>query len=377
MGRTLMQIANEHLLYGNDLDKALRTLDLGEGCDETLQLQLLSGEKIILVDEDEQVFQVVERAKYPHLDSIYPARLDFQKFVSDKQTELDDHCDNLEKGLDFILNKFRYKSVYSLDIPLKSMMKYIYGKNEEFIADIMDEFEYDDDLQQMKSLIRVTKDFIEKSIKLSAMIKRLDAMYGIGHQLDTQDLMNLVQKVQTIARAEFQMFKEADDDMLDSYLEASKEIDEVLTAGIEPVDIMNNYSAGWLSPEGEYYALNGEIANMLHTQIADALQQKGLIPMHEVETDGVEINPDAWLEQHGWVKIHGNNVQFGGCLNDKLYPPKEIIHMTKTQKDIIYKYIQVCHGGVVRAGWKMEKISASRFQMTDDLQLKKLYFSFD
>jgi len=381
MGITLMQIANEHLLYGNDLDKALRTLDLGEGCDETLQLQLLSGEKIILVDEEEQVFQVVERAKYPHLDNIYPAMIDFNKFIADKQKELDDHCDSLDKGLDFIIDKFRYRSTYNLDVSVESVMKYIYGKDEAFIEDIMDSLEFDDELQQMKSLIRITKDFIEKSLMLADMMRKLKRLYDIETEFNTYDLVNLAQKVQDIARAEFTMFVEGSDEVLTSYLEASKEIDETLKSGLEPVDIMDNYSAGWLSPEGEYYALNGEIANMLHTQISTALQEQGLIPEWDDEYSediGVMVNPDAWLEQAGWVKIHGNNVQFGGCLNDKI--GKTNVNMTKKQIEIIRDYISDCHQCLIKAGWRLEKESIGMFTATamrNPETLNKKYFSFD
>jgi len=385
MGMTLMQIANEHLLHNNDLDKAMRcfTESFGGGCPEDLLKSLLLGTHIVLVDEEDQCFNVVERAKYPHLDNIYPAVLDLHQFVVDKQKELDKNCDSLDKSLDSILNRFRYRTTYTLDVPIKSMMKYIYGKDDEFIADMLDTLEYDDDIQQMKALIRITKDFIEKSVKLSQMIHRLDKMYVkpdgktkvIQHEFNTDELMNLVQKVQSIARAEFTHFTEGDDAMLQSYMEASKEIDEIVKAGIEPVDIMDNYSAGWLSPEGEYYALNGEIANMLHIQIGQALQEKGIVP--ENDERGDKQNPDAWLEQQGWVKIHTDNIQFAGCLNSKLSGDIPNVHMTAKQKEIIYKYIQICHGGILRAGWKLEKVSAARFNMTDDLMLARNYFSYN
>lgn len=382
-GILMHNIANEHLLYSNDLDKAMRMFSesLGGEVPEDMVLKLLSGELLLLVDEEEQLFNVVERAKHMHLDNYYPAQLDFPKFVADKQKELDDHCDSLDKGLDFILNKFRYRTNYNLDIPVESLMKYVYGKDQNFIADIMDELEYDDDIQQMRALIRLTKNFIEKSLKLSTMIRRLDGLYSIGNELDTQDLLNLVQKVQDIARAEFTMFTEGSDAMLNSYMEASKEIDEVVKAGIKPVDIMENYSAGWLSPQGEYYALNGEIANYLHNQISVALQEQGLIPMHENNnTDHPEINPDAWLEQKGWVKIHGNNVQFGGCLNDKLGGYKPNVNMTKKQIEIIRDYISDKHACIIKAGWRLEKVSIGMFTgmaMKDPIVLNKKYFTFD
>jgi len=159
-GILLLQIAHEHLLYSNDLDKAMKmfTESLGGEVPEDMALKLLSGEMLVLVDEEAQMFDVVERKNHPELEDIYPKQIDFNKFVADKQKELDDHCENLDKSLDIILNKFRYRDTYRLDIPVESLMKYIYGKDDEFIAEIKDSLEYDDEIQQMKSLIRVTKD---------------------------------------------------------------------------------------------------------------------------------------------------------------------------------------------------------------------------
>lgn len=382
-GITLMQIANEHLLYSNDLDKALLvfTDSLGGEVPKELVLQLLSGEQIILVDEKNQMFNVVERAKYPHLDNIYPKQIDFNKFVVDKQEELDNNTKSLDRNLDLILNKFRYEENYRLDIPTKTMMKYIYGNDDEFIDELMDELQYNDELQQIKHLVKITNDFIEKSVKLNIMIKRLNSMYDIQTDFDIQYLLNLVEKIQEIAKANFIIFTEGDDKMLNSYLEASKKIDAVIETGIEPVDIMDNYNAGWLSPEGDYYALNGEIANMLHIQISNALQEKGLIPKHKNNNiDYSEINPDAWLEQQGWVKIHGNNIQFGGCLNNKLDKYKPNVNITSKQIEIIRDYITECHTCIIKVGWKLERISIGMFTamaMRDPLALNKKYFSFD
>ena len=377
-GILLLQIAHEHLLYSNDLDKAMKmfTESLGGEVPEDMALKLLSGEMLVTVDEEEQMFGVVERKNHPELEDIYPKQIDFNKFVVDKQKELDKHVDNLDESLDVIINKFRYKDTYHLDISVETIMKYIYGNDDEIIAEFKDSLEYDDDLQQMKSLIRITRDFIEKSLKLSDMIKRLDGMYSISAEFDTYDLLNLVQKVQEIARAEFTKFAEADDTTLTSYLEASKEIDETLTAGIEPVDINDNYSAGWLSPEGDYYALNGEIANMLHNQIGDALQEKGIIPMYESEDEkelDITANPDSWLEQNGWVKIHGNWILYGGMFNHKL--DKDNIPMTDIQKNMIGEYIENCHACAVKLGFKQERFSVGMFRAMDKIALHK-HFDF-
>jgi len=161
------------------------------------------------------------------------------------------------------------------------------------------------------------------------------------------------------------------EDDVQNYVQAAIEIDEVLSKGIEPVDIMSNYTAGWLAPNGDYYALNGEIANMLHNQIADALQEAGIVPKKPDEEIGAEINPDAWLEQAGWVKIHGNNINFAGCENIKI--GKRNIDMTDAQIKKIYEYCAICHGGKVKAGWRLEFVSAIMFKDMAENNLPALY----
>jgi hypothetical protein len=163
------------------------------------------------------------------------------------------------------------------------------------------------------------------------------------------------------------------EDNVREFVEAAQEIDRVLSAGIKPVDIMENWSAGWLAPNGDYYALNGEIANMLHNQIATALYEAGKIPENEEN----ESNPDGWLEENGWVKIHDSNVQFSGCLNVRL--GKRSVDLTPIQIKKIYEYGALCHGGIIKAGWRMEQVSAVRFRdmaETDLEGLYKKYFEF-
>jgi len=373
MGRTLMQIAHEHFIYGNDFDKAMRTLDLGEGCDEQMQIELLTGTKIILVDVDTQQFIVADRQDYPELDNIYP-KINIIEYAEKIQNEINDRCADLKEGLNNLIRKFDGKHYMSFNFSSEAVMLYIYGNDAELIDELHDDYE----LNQWQLLIKLAYEFIGTSIKKAEMIRKF-ARYldGVNVDIDTHKLTEIQTALQKIACLDFEpMNLDTQTDMnVQNYLDATKEIDEIIKAGIEPVDIMDNYSAGWLSPEGEYYALNGEIANMLHIQIGQALQEKGIVP--ENDERGDKQNPDAWLEQQGWVKIHTDNIQFAGCLNSKLSGDIPNVHMTAKQKEIIYKYIQICHGGILRAGWKLEKVSAARFNMTDDLMLARNYFSYN
>ena len=371
MGIILMNIAHEHLIYENDFDKAVRTYteSFGEQCPEDLLMQLITGDMIILVDEKDQMFQVVPRGEFPHLDHLYP-KLDVREYAEKIQNEIQDRCADLKEGLNRLVRKFDGNSYRSFNFSSEAVMAYIYGNDEDMIAEIHDNYE----LNQWQMLIKLAYEFIETSMKKANVVRRLSKGTGVEAELDTYRLTEIASALQKIAVLDFEPM----DTNVQTYLEASKEIAETIEAGIEPVDIMDNYSAGWLSPEGDYYALNGEIANMLHNQIADALQTKGIVPLHEVETDGVEINPDAWLEQQGWVKIHGNNIQFGGCLNSKIGLPN--VNMTEKQILVIRDYITNCHACIIKAGWRLEKTSVGMFTamaMRDPLALNKKYFSFD
>jgi len=67
-----------------------------------------------------------------------------------------------------------------------------------------------------------------------------------------------------------------DSEDIEEFFEFQRNIDSVLEK-IKPVDIKDGYNAGWIAPNGDVYALKGVISNMLHNQIADALEKAGII----------------------------------------------------------------------------------------------------
>ncbi len=358
-GRTLMQIAHEHFVYKNDFDKAMDTLNLGEGCDEKMQIQLLSGEKIILVDEKKQEFNVVDRVNYPELDNIYP-KIDILEYTNKLQKDTDDRCVEIESVLNKMVRRLNNNN-YLFRFNMDSVISYIYGDDEVMLEEIHDDAE----LNQYKTNIRLAVNFIEAAIHKIDATKKFLTYYPEKHfNFDMYYISRIETALQKIANKDM---NNPLDDKVDYYIKNAKEINNIMSKGIEPVDIMDNYSAGWLSPEGDYYALNGDIANLLHIQIANSLQEKGIIPQEAV-------NPYTWLEQNGWVAIHKNNVQFAGCTNYKIDKPN--VHMTNVQKEMIYKYTVICHNGIIKAGWKNIEVSAIRFKETDNLMLCKNYFDF-
>jgi hypothetical protein len=116
-------------------------------------------------------------------------------------------------------------------------------------------------------------------------------------------------------------------ELLNEYLAAQHEIDKLAKEDIKPNDITDLNDAGWLSPEGKWYGVNGTIANMLHNQIADMLLKSGLVPEH------AENNPDNWLMQNGWVRVAHNWVLYEGY--DRI---GRILPITSRQVEELHRY---------------------------------------
>lgn len=127
---------------------------------------------------------------------------------------------------------------------------------------------------------------------------------------------------------------------------------------LEPVEITEGYDAGWLSPDGDFYGLNGSTENLLHLNIAERLLASKKIPVKEMR------NPDRWLEENGWVKVHHDWILFSGSFYGKT--------LTEAQIEKLYRYGQVCHRGVLRLGTAQTQITAVRFRATEPIMLNKL-----
>jgi len=374
MGILLASIAQEHLTENNNPIQALKTITESlHGCPTDLAVLILKGDIVLLVDEESQTVMPTERT--PALDKIYP-KVDPLYFLESRAREIKKHGGYIVEGLKSLQYHIqKNRGYFDISFKYQDVFKFIAGNNEALLEELRDNREIDG----ISSLFETAKRFIEETMKTQAtmewMMKTFDEFkeaknYENYLQLrgEVADILNdIVFHLNQTLKLDFSL--DAPEDNVQKYIESAREIDEVLSKDIEPVDILDNYSAGWLAPNGDYYALNGEIANMLHIQIADALVKKGIVP----ET---ELNPDSWLEQHGWVKIHDNNVQFAGCLNVQL--GKRSVDLTDIQLTKIRDYITDCHQCVIKVGWRMEKQSIGMFmsQAQNLPALYKKYFEY-
>lgn len=377
-GILLTTIAQEHLIYNYNPKKAVETITESlHGCSKELALQIIKGDVILAVDEETQ--QVLSSKRIPELhDTIFP-KIDVIDWYENHSRQIIDNSISLKRDIEEMMQSMHYKK-FTIQLSYETVLNYINDKsnNEELI----DEIEDNENFIALSTLIKVVKNFIVESNRIQYTMDWIRKSYS--KEFEKADIPDWREYHEGLSRVQYTFqkllnldYSLIEIDELQSFINSSKEINEIIKKGIEPVDIMDNYSAGWLSPDGIYYALNGEIANMLHNQIANALQEKGLIPMYDNEEEkqlDINTNPDRWLEEHGWVKIHENKIQFEGCNNNKRNIKN--VDLTNVQIDIIYKYINVVWAQRMKIGWKEEFISAPRFQMMAKSNLYGLYKSY-
>jgi len=383
MGITLAEIAQEHLLYNYNPKKALDvfTDSFGGECPEELKISLLKGDHIILVDVEEQIFDVVERKDHMHLDKIYP-KLDVRQWYKRKHNEIGEQGREIYSMLERAMNKMvDDDGFFNLEITYNSIFEYINGVDEYLLKEIKE----DKAIHQIRDLIHITKSYLESTQKLYYTMMMIEKWYpeelktqyeprfdGIttGRHMIVESIRIRLEHFLKQNTELFQKEQNEEYQGLNNYINATLEIDKTLEKGIEPVEIKDNYSAGWLAPNGDYYALNGEIANNLHIQIADALRKAGIIP-NDIEEKKVRTENCTWLERNGYVKIHGNWILYDGY--NQIKRGGKNIPLTDIQIKKLYEYGALCHNGALKIGFKQELITAIRFKDTEPLMYQKLF----
>lgn len=383
-GKLLMEIAQEHLFYTLDPIKAVKTIEESlSGCPKDLVIKILKGDMVITVvtENDEDFFNVVDRDENIHSD--YPV-LDIVEWYKRKYKEIGENGAYLHRTLGQIAeNIAKNDKNLTIDINLDSILRFLTGDNKTVIDEISNNVE----VQEIQDIIKLCNDYLIQTRKVWDVMDFLIKTYpeffnpidkSVDNWLDTNKhivvdmvsrrLQNFISTNIELIRNEI---KDADTDIKE-FIEDSLKVDVTPSTGIVPVNIMDNYSAGWLAPNGDFYGMNGPISLNLHNQIADALQEIGIIPID----DELDYNSDSWLAQTGWVRVHGKSIQFEGCLNNRL--SKKIVDLTPIQIKKIYEYGQLCCGGSLLMGWRRSAISAARFQMDSEnlVRLYKTYFDF-
>ena len=368
-GKLLMSIAQEHLCYTLDPVKALKTMtDSLSGCSRELALQIILGKNkvlTVLVENDEDFFIVEDRTDehedYPYLDPI--------RFFKRTRKKLENDGKEIYEMLNTQYYRLANIEEISVNLQRESILKYSFHDD---LSDVIYDLEHNKEIKEFKFAVQLARDFLNEIQKVTVVLHTLKLWYP-EEFINVEDfdyhytIVDLIKnKVNTL---ENDIFTEKDP--VTATIEGMHEIQKAIELGIKPVNILDNYSAGWLSQEGEFFGLNGEIQNMLHAELADMIVKEGYVKLPP-NFEYAE-NYDELLNELGWVKIHADWILYEGWMNEQKGGDTKNIPMSEKQINLLYKYGQTCHMGRLKIGLRMEMISAVRFQSTSIFQIRKLF----
>ena len=157
---------------------------------------------------------------------------------------------------------------------------------------------------------------------------------------------------------------------------------EYLKYGIIRKNILDGYDAGYLSPDGVFFGGIGDTSNMIHLNIATQMFYWSASPYQtQMLEDGVTVfgveSPERWLEKHGWVKIHYDDI-YGSFIGDKDWteypycPTQEQIKWICKYADKFYNGKFYTEASCIRHGC-LEPHSTYKVKQMDDVMLHSIF----
>jgi len=383
----LAQAAREKILYDFDIDAGCKIFEDALGCSREQALQMIDGSKYALYVADDGVnVMMCEREELPS-GKTYEAfdaksRTDFWKEQIVREAR--DIIKNFQRIYNTLStpNKRVWLS-FPVDMKAEDIIEAIVNERPEDLKDhlynkLLDYIgsEYDRDLSKIGRFASYLKFALSWMEDASAKIRTIQDMKvnGLLHIGETkcseylEDVPYYVTEVfditnSIIIRTKTYSHEESFNSLLDEYFEAERKIQTELKYTIWPADITKKYDAGWLSPRGLYFGLNGTVANMLHIQLSDKLYEQGFIP-HNDETKEL-TQKDTWLEQNGWIRIHGDEIAF--------WPKDEFQSPTESQVKALATYADACCHGTLHNLSNDKDIRSSALKQADDLAIQKMF----
>lgn len=349
-GQMLQRIAWEKLTEKYNPREAVEIITKSlPGCTEGMAVDILDGK--IILGEDEATQEVLgtpgEGGKFDIWIKITRAALEVEA------TEWVETLEGLRQTIADAGGEFKFTVRYP------ELVSYISGDTDAGILDNP----HSGTVEQIKGAIEGANDFFAKVEEVYGVIVWMCDALNISRVLFSDSVLRVRTIIDSLmcsdpeveASIRKQDFRKQ---RLSEYMENELKIEEYHKTELEPVEITEGYDAGWLSPDGDFYGLNGSTGNLLHLNIAERLLASKKIPVKEMR------NPDRWLEENGWVKVHHDWILFSGSFYGKT--------LTDVQIEKLYRYGLVCHRGVLRLGTSQTQVTAVRLRATEPLMLNKL-----
>lgn len=319
------------------------------GCTEGMAVDILDGK--IILGEDEATHEVLGTPG---------AGGKFNDWIREQRIQLEEEA----KEWGWVLERLRQTIAdaggkFEFSVRYPELISYLSGDKDAGLLD----YPRSNVVEEIKGTVEGAKNFFVKVSEVYEVIVWMCDALNTSRALFSDSVLRVRAILDSLACSDPEVEasirkQDFQKQRLSEFMENEMKIEEYHKTELEPVEITEGYDAGWLSPDGEFYGLNGSTENLLHLNIAERLLASKKIPVKEMR------NPDRWLEENGWVKVHHDWILFSGSFYGKT--------LTEAQIEKLYRYGQVCHRGVLRLGTAQTQITAVRLRATEPLMLNKL-----
>lgn len=350
-GQMLQRIAWERLTEKYNPREAVEVITKSlPGCTEGMAVDILDGKVILGEDEATQEVTGTPGAGGKFNDWIREQRIHLEEEAKEWVWVLE----RLRQTIADAGGKFEFTVRYP------ELVSYISGCEDAGLLDNP----HSGTVEQIKGAIEGSNDFFAKVEEVYGVIVWMCDALNTSRVLFSDSVLRVRAILDSLACSDPEVEasirkQDFQKQRLSEFMENEMKIEEYHKTELEPVEITEGYDAGWLSPDGEFYGLNGSTGNLLHLNITERLLASKKIPVKEMR------NPDRWLEENGWVKVHHDWILFSGPFFGK--------SLTDVQIEKLYRYGQVCHRGVLRLGVSQVQITAARLRETEPLMLNKFF----
>lgn len=349
-GQMLQRIAWEKLTEKYNPREAVEIITKSlPGCTEGMAVDILDGK--IILGEDEATQEVT---------GMPGAGGKFNDWIREQRIHLEEEAKEWVKSLEGIRQEIAEAGgKFEFSVRYPELISYLSGDKDAGLLDNP----HSEEIEQIKGVIEGATNFFVKVSEVYEVIVWMCDALNTSRALFSDSVLRVRTILDSLACSDPEVEasirkQDFQKQRLSERMENEKKIEEYHQTELKPVEITEGYDAGWLSPDGDFYGLNGSVGNMLHLNIAERLLASKKIPVKEMR------NPDRWLEENGWVKVHHDWILFSGSFYGKT--------LTEAQIDKLYRYGQACCKGVLLLGTSQEPITAIRLRATEPLMLNKL-----
>lgn len=387
LGPLMHRVAQESITVEMSFEKSF---SVWSSCDipPTEWLDLLSMKKIAVITEDGNGYVKMREDVDKETLEDYPEPCDFGNWITRHIGSFSDDDYNILRTMKKAYSMFTTRVVTMGDddevISIKNILNHFEAEDFEWLNTASDELftEGHDIEEEFCSIVADLPGIIEKRrrfakcanwlceqfgypeakkklAKYIASLKEYDNIYNALSRKDKNALDKLLKYYSALDMAAASIGT-----TLQQYVD---EKNAMMDYDLKPVDIQDKYDAGFISPEGEVYAMNGSKAMLIHCFLADLIfEDRGYVE------DPNSMGKDFQLMSMGWIKFHDRSILYDGYIARSLGRYSRA-GFTPEQMNILCKFFDVVPSNTLYFGIHGTPISKDKFLSMTDEDFEKVF----